>query len=139
MGVAGSPMVAVRSTGLSLDSIIGYEDSTGNICSLVDENYLCGVVEVANMRFAANYERMDRFKRALLAKDDRTRNARAPSGDVWEDAASRRERKRREGQVVQQNLHSARGVEPALSDPEDSDMLLGDTLAWCCGAEATAP
>jgi tRNA wybutosine-synthesizing protein 3 len=110
-------MVAVRSTGLSLDSIIGYEDDTGTIHRLVDENYLRSVVAVANERFATNRERIDRFRQTLLTKCQISQKSPSSSNNGREDAATRRERKRHEGLLVQQNHRSANST---MSYPEES-------------------
>ena len=56
-----SPMVAVRSAGLSFDSIIGYQSMHGGLVSLVDEAYLHVLMRIANQRFQTNTERISRF------------------------------------------------------------------------------
>lgn len=98
-------MVAVRSTGYSYDSIIGYhDDNEGNI-ALVDEQYLRTMVDVANERFRINTERIARFRTALLEQyrpQPNSASNRAVSG--WEDAEARKQRKREEGLARQQAL-----------------------------------
>ena len=59
------PVVAVRSAGLSFDSIIGFEASDGRIVSLVDEHYLEILFKLGNERFKANKERIGRFQLLL--------------------------------------------------------------------------
>ena len=101
------PMVAVRTAGLSLESIIGVlgackceEDScdcaNGMPTAIVDEDYLELLVGLANERFAANSDRIERFRiglrEALAAKTRREKKI-----GEWEDAATRRLRKRQEG------------------------------------------
>jgi len=61
-----SPMVAVRSAGLSFDSIIGYQADNGRLVSLVDEQYLRALVKIANQRFEINSARIQRFRDHLL-------------------------------------------------------------------------
>ena len=72
-------MVAVRTSGLLLDSIIGYRqtDNDGDdtnkeddlqISSLVSEEYLQTLVKLANDRFIENVKRRDRFREALRHK-----------------------------------------------------------------------
>lgn len=107
-----SPIVAVRSAGLSLESVIGYcessdeEDDTTSkepvIRSLVTEEYLQMLVAISNERFLVNAERKERFRTNLLKLcsteqlcGPKTRSKAKHEG--WEDPAARRERKRTEG------------------------------------------
>ncbi|KAB8255149.1 methyltransferase TYW3-domain-containing protein [Aspergillus pseudonomiae] len=105
-----SPIVAVRSAGLSLESVIGYcEDSDADdatatdepvIRSLVTEEYLQMLVAISNERFAINTERKTRFRESLLDlysanRGPKTNKKTKPPG--WEDAQTRRERMRAEG------------------------------------------
>ncbi|KAL1881509.1 hypothetical protein Plec18167_003105 [Paecilomyces lecythidis] len=126
-----SPIVAVRSAGLSLESIIGYcDDSNSNddgspiIRSLVTEEYLKMLVGLANERFTVNTERVQRFRTKLLdlisvsaaqMGDDGQQKAgkgrTKPAG--WEDEATRRERKRAEGLAKQKALLEARSAAQA--------------------------
>lgn len=67
-------MVAIRSSGLAFDCIIGYyaagtsPEDKGTIRPMVSEPYLRTLVGVANQRFKTNIERRERF-RATLLKD----------------------------------------------------------------------
>ncbi|KAE8372240.1 methyltransferase TYW3-domain-containing protein, partial [Aspergillus bertholletiae] len=102
-----SPIVAVRSAGLSLESVIGYcEDSDADgamatdepfIRSLVTEEYLQMLVAISNERFSINTERKERFRENLLdlCSEPKTNKKTKPPG--WEDAQTRRERMRVEG------------------------------------------
>ena len=85
------PMVAVRSMGLSFESLVGVEsDGRGRRCIVGDE-YLGMIVRIANERFAENAKRIARLEAALEL-------AFAPKGlEGWEDTETRRERKRVEG------------------------------------------
>ncbi len=83
-------MVAVRSTGLSLDSVIGRLGDDGEGISIVSETYLEGLVAIANERFEENSQRIIRFQDLLLSSNK-------ASESEWEDASVRRERKRAEG------------------------------------------
>lgn len=85
---APTPMVAVRSTGLAFDAIIGYQDNNGINTSMVDEAYLRALVSVANDRFHVNAERIERFRSALLGR---------PHALEREDVEARRQRKRDDG------------------------------------------
>ena len=76
-----SVVVAVRTSGLLLDSIIGYSrekyDSASNdghgpeINSMVNETYLQTLVRLANIRFVENAKRRDRFREALRQSSDK--------------------------------------------------------------------
>lgn len=97
---APTPMVAVRSTGLTLDSIVGRLDADGEGICLVPESYLEGLLDVVNNRFIENSRRINRFRDLMLGsdKDPFDIEARKKSrGDNWEDASERRERKKAEG------------------------------------------
>jgi tRNA wybutosine-synthesizing protein 3 len=98
-------MVAVRSTGYSFDSIIGYHDNSGQNIALVDERYLQTLALVANERFQINTERIARFRTSLLQQyrlQLAETSGLASSG--WEDAEARKLRKRAEGLARQQAL-----------------------------------
>lgn len=84
------PMVAVRTAGLGLGSIIGYADEYGNVQGLVSEEYLGTLLKIANSRFSANSERIQRFSDRLFSSGEGRRSA-------WEDSQARSERKRAEG------------------------------------------
>ena len=86
------PMVAVRSSGLSFESLVGYVDDVGpveKIKSLVTSDYLEIMVQIANERFLTNAERMRRFE-ARLFDDQQIMKYK-------ESSQSRRERKKAEG------------------------------------------
>ncbi len=113
---AASPiMVAIRSTGLALDCIIGvataapalnHYHNNGNddaasreepvLQILVTEQHLRLLVSIANDRFKTNTERTERL-RNLLKKEFAGEVCRKADDGVWEDVCARRERKRREG------------------------------------------
>ncbi|OAT11455.1 DUF207 domain-containing protein, variant 2 [Blastomyces gilchristii SLH14081] len=98
------PIVAVRSSGLALESIIGFhQQSIGNereediVRSLVSEDYLRMLLAAANERFQTNAERRERFWTKLqeLCKGHPGNiSSRRPD---WEDPEARRQRKRAEG------------------------------------------
>jgi tRNA wybutosine-synthesizing protein 3 len=107
-------MVAVRSTGYSFDSIIGYQDERGRNVPLVDERYLRTLVAITNDRFKTNTERIARFRNALMEGFRRSDGQVDALGKpLWEDADARKRRKREEGlarQLAQQ------GNGPALDE-----------------------
>ena len=100
------PMVAVRTAGLALGSVIGWtrdDDSDSEVLSLVNEGYLQILVNIANERFQANAERIERFS-AQLFKSKTTQKL------DWEDPEARRERKRVEGLKRRQELFESRAA-----------------------------
>ncbi|PYH97678.1 DUF207 domain protein [Aspergillus ellipticus CBS 707.79] len=102
-----SPIVAVRSAGLSLESVVGYCEETNDddepiIRSLVTEEFLEMLVAISNERFSVNSERKERFRTNLLtlcstsrAHGTKAKGKAKPPG--WEDPETRRERMRAEG------------------------------------------
>jgi tRNA wybutosine-synthesizing protein 3 len=98
-------MVAVRSTGYSFDSIIGYHNDQGRNVPLVDERYLKTLLAIANDRFRINTERIARFRNALTdAFQSPALRSGMSSKPDWEDADTRRQRKREEGLARRQAL-----------------------------------
>ena len=93
------PMVAVRTSGLAFESLIGGLDEDkgigAEILSLVDEGYLETLLELGNERFLANTERIERFQKELF-------RCQTKDLGMWEDKNQRRERKRAEGLKRQQ-------------------------------------
>ncbi|KAI9871954.1 MAG: hypothetical protein M1830_002226 [Pleopsidium flavum] len=118
------PMVAVRTSGLALESVIGYlEDGKdiSNVRCVVSEGYLRMVVAMINQRFEANTERILRFSDHLL-KQDFGQSLRHGDEEVWEDADSRRERKRIEGLRKSKDLHKQ--GRSLLPPPRERDSIL---------------
>lgn len=110
-----SPIVAVRSSGLSFESVIGYCEETSEgaepvIRSLVTEEYLKMLVALANERFVVNKERVERFRTKLLelyaAASSPTAHTKSKKPQGWEDPQVRREKKRAEG--LQREAEAAR-------------------------------
>lgn len=94
------PMVAVRTSGVALSSLIGCMHDSENeeeIQSMVDEEYLEILLSVANERFIQNSERIQRFSDNLFRRENEV-------GSAWEDKSVRQERKRAEGLKQQQML-----------------------------------
>ncbi|KAG6062887.1 hypothetical protein E4U32_001853 [Claviceps aff. humidiphila group G2b] len=94
-----TPMVAVRSMGLSFESLIGFESSrSGSRHALVTASHLRLLMGIARERFAENSKRIERFRSAFASRVLESREKRTTSdGREWEDAAARRERMREEG------------------------------------------
>jgi tRNA wybutosine-synthesizing protein 3 len=98
-----NPMVAVRSTGYSFDSIVGFQDEGGDNLALVDESHLKLLVGIANDRFRINTERIARFRSALLEQYSQATSVSSLKPD-WEDPDVRKQRKREEGLARQRAL-----------------------------------
>ncbi|KAG5939570.1 hypothetical protein E4U59_003040 [Claviceps monticola] len=94
-----TPMVAVRSMGLSFESLIGFESSrSGARHALVTVSHLRLLMGIARERFAENSKRIERFRGSFASRVLESREKRTNSdGREWEDAAARRERMREEG------------------------------------------
>lgn len=132
------PMVAVRSAGLALESIIGVVHEPPLITetasqeadelpteetveALVDERYLEILVHLANERFVANTERIRRFEDGLFG-------ARSNRMDDWEDQETRQDRKRRDGLQRKEALKAEQSGSATSVDAEDDhkDIFVGD-------------
>ncbi|KAI9721269.1 MAG: hypothetical protein M1812_002431 [Candelaria pacifica] len=104
------PMVAVRSAGLAFDSIIGCHvnglDDNAVVRSLVSEEYLQTLIQVANMRFKDNSQRVKRFQELLLRPALSRHLGSHGKQEDWEPADIRRQRKRAEGLKLSQQLAS---------------------------------
>ncbi|KAG5952162.1 hypothetical protein E4U58_000910 [Claviceps cyperi] len=94
-----TPMVAVRSMGLSFESLIGFESSrSGARHALVTASHLRLLMGIARERFAENSKRIERFRCAFASRVLESREKRTNSdGREWEDVAARRERMKEEG------------------------------------------
>ena len=74
-GHHATPMLAVRSSGLSVDCIIGFQAAvddnvpgTQQIQPMVSEDYLRTLLQVANERFRQNIERKERFRMGVISE-----------------------------------------------------------------------
>ena len=59
-------MVAIRTTSLAFDSVIGYEGADGKLIPMVTEAYMRVLVELCNERFQTNKERTEAFRETLF-------------------------------------------------------------------------
>lgn len=116
-------MVGIRSMGLALESVIGFENEGKEIC-MVPEWQLKHLVEVSNQRFVENTKRIERFRTLLmemsvsgagLGKEAR----KGEDGGEWEDAALRRERKKAEGLRRAEELKKAKQSTGGLQEAEE--------------------
>ncbi|KAL6882841.1 methyltransferase TYW3 domain-containing protein [Trichoderma longibrachiatum] len=113
-----TPMVAIRSMGLSLESLVGYQDLDGQRRRIVPAGYFKMLLQISNERFVENTKRIERFRSAFKAA---VLNPQAssvpkklnPEGMEWEDAAARRERLRAEGLRRKAALQAEKSTSPA--------------------------
>jgi tRNA wybutosine-synthesizing protein 3 len=115
---SATPMVAIRSMGLSLESVIGYIDATGQAICCVPHGYLHSLRTISEDRFAENTKRINRFR--TLLKETISQESldgplkKNPNGEEWEDANVRRERKKAEGIARAEELRKAKIVSEAI-------------------------
>ena len=110
-----APMVAVRSMGLSLESIVGCGRGGINVpdCIVPEETLQC-LVGIANERFVENTQRIDRFRRLLKKlsiEESGDARRKGQEGEEWENPQARKERKRAEGLWRSQQMKQRRVVE----------------------------
>ncbi|KAI1322644.1 methyltransferase TYW3-domain-containing protein [Xylariaceae sp. FL0255] len=132
---SATPVVAIRSMGLSFESLIGVQVDGVTQCTVSDE-YLLSLVEIANARFKENEKRIARFREGVL-KFSRLAPGPVIGADGWEDAEARRERKRAEGlrrkAEIQSGQESTNGGKDRDSEERnggfDLDILADSELA----------
>ncbi|RDW92600.1 hypothetical protein BP5796_01994 [Coleophoma crateriformis] len=114
-----TPMVGIRTMGLSLESLIGYAENDGEkeTCT-VGEDCLRTLLEISNERFVENQKRIQRFRTLLMATPSERLGE---DGKVWEDADVRRKRMREEG--LKRKLEKENVVDAEKMD-EEEDMQL---------------
>jgi tRNA wybutosine-synthesizing protein 3 len=120
-------MVAVRSMGLTLESIVGLQYARAPNCTVTEEN-LEGLVDVANERFKENTKRIERFRellKKLSCEESAMAKRKGPDGEEWEDPRVRRERRKAEGLKRSHQIKDSRQVE-RLNDAETVDLQLLD-------------
>lgn len=102
-------MVAVRTQGLALESLIGYHSHGEEYCT-VPAQEIKHLIDISNARFGENEKRIMRFRDLLmsLSAGKVEGKRKGQEGDKWEDANERRERKRAEGLA---RSKEARGME----------------------------
>ncbi|KAL2356652.1 methyltransferase TYW3-domain-containing protein [Cryomyces antarcticus] len=130
LGAPATLMVAVRSSGLAFDAIVGYQGKEGAIVAMVDEMYLRTIVGIANERFLVNSDRINRFRLALLGAPLQSSipalsgGKKLPSPE-WEDATARKQRKRTEGlrrQLAKRDTITTASQPGAHPEPESLDI-----------------
>ena len=98
---AACPMVAVRTAGLGLEAIIasvaeGNKDGHRQFQPLVRKDYCTILLKVANERFEANKQRINKF-RAGLREAMALEAQKLRHNENWESPEARRQRKRDQG------------------------------------------
>ncbi|KAK1768864.1 DUF207 domain-containing protein [Phialemonium atrogriseum] len=111
-----NPMVAIRSMGLSLESLIGVESDGRRRC-IVSLEYLKMLVQIANERFGENEKRIERFWTALQAALDGQKAESREEPRLERDV--RRETKKAEGLRRQEELGKER-----QRPPDEAEILL---------------
>jgi tRNA wybutosine-synthesizing protein 3 len=96
-----TPLVAVRSSGLGFDCLVGYVGENGHIFSSVSENCLKLLVQTANERFKTNTDRVSRFRSLLLSKYEKVSNKSHKELKNSQDAGKRQEGFTRQKQEMQ--------------------------------------
>ena len=112
--------------GLSLESLVGVQEDGVTKCTVSDE-YLLGLLRIANKRFEENKKRIERFRTTIL---EASYPPRKRDGTEWEDAQARRERKRREGlqrKAELQRPSKAKGISEG-GDHADLDLTMDTDL-----------
>lgn len=120
-------MVAVRTTGLAFDSVIGYENTDGKLLPMVTEAYMRILAQLGNERFTVNKERTERFRSALFNAFKAPQTAQLSSGPcAWEPIEQRRARMREEGLRRKAEAQKAAGT--STSDGNSDSLELGLAL-----------
>ena len=112
------PMVGIRSMGLALESVIGFESGGKELC-MVPEYQLRNLVEISNDRFKENTKRIERFRSLLQEMSSIGQEKRDQHGEEWEDAEVRRQRKKAEGlkkAQMKQTAHQEAGLPEEVPD-----------------------
>jgi tRNA wybutosine-synthesizing protein 3 len=102
-------MVAVRSMGLALESLIGHHSYGRDFCTASPKE-LRTLVEISNERFRENEKRRLRFRELLKQfslEGTGKGKKKGQDGEEWEDPFVRRERKKAEGLLRRQQLKDA--------------------------------
>ena len=150
------PMVAVRTAGLGVESIIGHFGARRAIDSdhrpseshelyasgyeaLVTEEYLAVLVGIANARFEANKHKICRF-RACLREAMAVQSRKEHDAAEWEDPEIRRQRKRAEGLRTShdgRNIRNGQLVNADIDEIADVQELFGkdSLLQGSCSTE----
>lgn len=112
-----TPMVAIRSMGLLLESLVGVQNGEIRQCT-VSLEYLQQLLRISDERFDENKKRIERFRSAVV---EATKPPTKKDGTQWEDPEARRARKREEG-LRRQAEKQSQQQQPAIEDNVDVSM-----------------
>lgn len=136
-----SVMVAVRSTGLLLDSIIGFcqenaedigTETTPGISSIVNEAHLRTLVKLSNDRFVENEKRIDRFRKAL-GKGNQDNRMERSNKDKDRNRKGKKSMKTAEEMNVEEEIRKERSYKSQHKDEVESDNIEG--FGWILEGE----
>ncbi|KAI0130101.1 tRNA wybutosine-synthesizing protein [Xylariales sp. AK1849] len=123
-GEAAIPIVAIRSMGLALESLVGIQNGD-EIQNTVSIEYLQTLVTISNERFIENTKRIQRFRAAVL---DAAQPPTKKDGSEWEDTAVRRERKKAEGLRRKAELEATQQQKQVPEPDQSQDLSLNGDL-----------
>jgi tRNA wybutosine-synthesizing protein 3 len=125
------PMVAVRTAGLGLEAIIASviqdsEELPGRLQHLVANDYGTMLLKLANKRFEANQQRIEKF-RVFLREAMASETKKVQQSEAWESPEARRQRKRDQGlrdqEAVKAKLARDIDFKTLLSSEDDQGHL----------------
>ncbi len=125
------PMVAIRTAGLGLEAIIAAvaENSNNEQChfgQLVTKEYYTMLLKIANERFEANQQRIEKF-RASLRETMKSESQKSQHNEKWESPEARRQRKRTQGlkakEAAQTDVPKHIDLETSISTEDDDGYL----------------
>ena len=125
------PMVAVRTAGLGLEAIIGSisadeGDGSRHFRPLVTKSYATMLFRIANERFRANKQRIEKFQ-VCLRKSMALESEKAQHIKQWESPEARRRRKRDQGlktrEAAKVNAHRHIEYTALMSHTDDHGYL----------------
>ncbi|MCJ1400916.1 hypothetical protein MMC11_004127 [Xylographa trunciseda] len=119
------PMVAIRSAGIGLSSLIGYaldDDEEESVQCVVEESYLHLLLSTANYRFLENSKRVGRFQSQLSQNGHKEERH-------WEDGKARGERMKAQGLEERRTKAMQTGGEERPFNESEDVLLLGLDLA----------
>jgi tRNA wybutosine-synthesizing protein 3 len=119
-------MVGIRSMGLALESVIGFESGGKQLC-MVPEYQLRNLVRISNDRFKENTKRIERFRSLVQEMSSIGPEERDKHGEKWEDAEVRRQKKKAEGLKKAQMKQTAHQEADLPEEDLDISFLEQDT------------
>ena len=115
-----TPIVAIRSMGLSFESLVGYQDTDGKRHLYMAPEHLQKLMDIGNERFNENEKRIERFRNAFRDAVRAPEPKQNPDGVLWEDSDVRRDRMRAEG--LRRQAEKLAGKKDAQMDLQFNDL-----------------